>query len=343
MALLALLLDGRSAVAQATYTVFPAAAPVATTTAPQPIGHDVRVTLVVEDSTVAYAIQALTQQAKLHVLYHSGDPVFSKRIAVHLVNTPIMDALAAVLQGTGLRPMLSFDGETVLIRPQDGAAHAQGGLVAGRVTDSASQAGFGGVSVKIEGTKLRTVTSDSGHFTLRDVPPGEQVLSVRLFGYKPAERTVTIVDSERTTVQIAMVPVPTVLSGVVTTATGLQRKVEVGNDITTLNVDSIMRVAPITSVTDLLETRVPGLTVLHTSGVPGDPSRIRIRGASSITGNNDPIVIVDGIRVYANQSDPRNDNLAPSLIGGVGNQGSNQIITKPTYAAPSPLDQIDPN
>ena len=116
-----------------------------------------------------------------------------------------------------------------------------------------------------------------------------------------------------------MVPIPTVLSGVVTTATGLQRKVEVGNDITTINVDSVMRVAPISTVTDLLETRVPGLTVLHTSGVPGNPSRIRIRGASSITGNNDPIVVVDGVRVYASQSDQRNDNLAqechPAEVG----------------------------
>ena len=120
---------------------------------------------------------------------------------------------------------------------------------------------MGGAVVKVEGTKLAAVTSDSGRpllsLKLRDVPSGDQVLSVRLFGYKPAERTVTVVDSQRTTVRIEMVPVPTVLSGVVTTATGSQRKVEVGNDITSLNVDSIMRAAPITSVTDLLETRVP--------------------------------------------------------------------------------------
>jgi TonB-dependent SusC/RagA subfamily outer membrane receptor len=102
---------------------------------------------------------------------------------------------------------------------------------------------------------------------------------------------------------------------------------EVGNDITTLNVDSIRQVAPITSVTDLLESRVPGLTVLHSSGTPGAPSRLRLRGAGSITGNNDPIVVINGVRVYAAQSDARNAN------GALGAAG---------FSAPSPIDQIDP-
>jgi TonB-dependent SusC/RagA subfamily outer membrane receptor len=240
---------------------------------------------------------------------------------------------------------LASDGETVVLSGRsdpalDARRHVVGGSIVGRVTDSASGQGLGGASVKVGGTKLSTVTSDSGHFTLRDVPPGDQVLSVRLFGYKPAERTVTVVDSQRTVVKVVMVSVPTVLSGVVTTATGFQRKVEVGNDITTINVDSVMQVAPISSVTDLLETRVPGLTVLHSDGVPGDPSRIRIRGASSITGNNDPIVIADGIRVYASQSNSRNQNLAPSQNVNISTGTSNAVGT---YAAPSPLDQIDPN
>ena len=179
------------------------------------------------------------------------------------------------------------------------------------------------------------MTSDCGRFTLKAVPLGKQVLSARLFGYHPIDRTVTVVDSIRSMVNIVMVPVPTVLSGVVTTATGLQRKIEVGNDITSINVDSIRQVAPITSVTDLLETRVPGLTVLHSSGVPGDPSRLRLRGVGSPTLNNDPIVVIDGIRVYASQSDTRNNNLAPALTGGSGAVHG--------YAAPSPLDQIDPS
>jgi TonB-dependent SusC/RagA subfamily outer membrane receptor len=96
-------------------------------------------------------------------------------------------------------------------------------------------------------------------------------------------------------------------------------------------------------MTDLLETRVPGLTVVHSSGQPGSPSRLRLRGVGSISGNNDPIFIVDGVRVYSNQSDARNDNLAPSarFANGYANAlaGGKQL----PFSSPSPIDQIDPN
>lgn len=312
-------------------------------------GPSARVTLVVQDSTVRYVVNELTRQAHLQPFFYNGNSTaLTRRIAVHVVNMPVMEALATVLHETGLSAAIAPGGEMVVIRPRpEGGAVADrerlhGGTIAGYVTDSTTGAGLGGAQVRVEGmAKLSTVTTDSGHFILRNVSAGDQLLQIRLFGYRPATRTVTVVDGERTTVRIGMAPVPTVLSGVVTTATGIQRKVEVGNDISTINVDSVMRVAPITSVTDLLETRVPGLTVLHTSGDPGNPSRIRLRGVGSITGNNDPIILVDGVRVYASQSDPRNQNLAlskdlnyssPTDAGGVQ-----------AYATPSPLDQIDPN
>jgi TonB-dependent SusC/RagA subfamily outer membrane receptor len=321
--------------AQGIYNVFPAVPPNSPATPAQPTDQVRQVTLDARDSSVAYIVSALVHQSHLKLYFDDTDPSFARRITAHVDKVNVMDALATVLRGTGLEAKLLSDGETVVVRKRTGTASAdQGrarwGTIVGHVTDSTSGAGLGGATVRVAGTKLSTISSDSGHFTLKDVPIGDQVLSIKLFGYRPVERTVTVVDSASATVKIVMVPVPTVLSGVVTTATGLVRKVEVGNDITTLNVDSIRQVAPITSVTDLLETRVPGLTVLHTDGVPGDPSRLRLRGAGSVQLNNDPIVIIDGIRVYSSQSDPRNENLTP------------KVAFNGSVAAPSPLDQIDP-
>jgi TonB-dependent SusC/RagA subfamily outer membrane receptor len=117
----------------------------------------------------------------------------------------------------------------------------------------------------------------------------------------------------------------------VTTATGVQRRLDVGSDVTTINVDSVMRVAPIKSLTDLLDTRIPGATVLRSSGTPGDPSRIRLRRAASIQESNDPIVIVDGVRITYNED----NDAGLSFVTGVAGGGR--------YAMPSALDQIDPN
>jgi TonB-dependent SusC/RagA subfamily outer membrane receptor len=127
------------------------------------------------------------------------------------------------------------------------------------------------------------------------------------------------------------------LQELVATATGERRRYELGNAITTLNVDSIVQTQPVATLTDLLETRVPGLTVSHTSGAPGDPARLRLRGASSLTRSNDPVVIVDGIRIYGDQSSARAGNLSDldPFFGQLNETGFQSV------AAPSPLDQLD--
>ncbi|HXC24569.1 MAG TPA: TonB-dependent receptor plug domain-containing protein, partial [Gemmatimonadaceae bacterium] len=343
--------------AQVSYTVFVAHPSEADIPAQPTLKHGSRtlVTLIVQDSTVKYVVNELARQAQLKPLFYSS-VALAQRITVHVSNMDVMDALGSVLHGTGLEAKLLSDGETVAIHPQLGSAAADrarlaGGIMSGRVTDSASGAGLGGASVKVEGTKLSTVTSDSGHFTLKDVPIGDQVLSVKLFGYRPAERTVTVVDSERTTVHIVMVPVPTVLSGVVTTAVGEQARYQVGNDITVLNADSIQKVAPVTTLTQMLETRVPGLVVQHTNGIPGAPSRLRLRGLSSVNMSSDPILIVDGIRIYTDQSGSLQPNAVSNnggLAGGRTTGGGSSVGGTPgpanpgVFAGPSALDQIDP-
>src|SRR5690606_25031641 len=103
------------------------------------------------------------------------------------------------------------------------------------------------------------------------------------------------------------------------------------NDVTVLNVDSIVKTEPVSTVTEILEGRVPGLVVQRASGAPGDPARIRIRGVSSPRLSNDPIIIVDGVRVYSGLSDERAENLATRHLGSA------------RFPAPSPLDQIDPH
>lgn len=287
-----------------------------------------RVTVTLTHVSVRQAVDALAAVAGITVTYRR-DVIESASgfVTLHASNMPLGEAFAHVLQGTSLQ-LVALPGEQFGIVASGTMVDSRSatGTIVGRVVDSAGGQGLGRATVKVQGTKLTAVTSDSGTFTLRDVPEGDQVVVVRLFGYRPVNRIVTVKAGEPIRVHIALAVAPSILSGVVTTATGQQRRMEVGNDITTLNVDSIRQVAPITSVTDLLESRVPGLTVVHSSGTPGDPSRLRLRGPGSITGNNDPIVIVDGIRVYAVQSEPRAGNL-----------------TAPSFAAPSPLDQIDPN
>lgn len=280
------------------------------------------------------AIRDVAARAQVTVLMDQSVLArYRQPVTLHVQDATLRSAFEQLLEKTTLHVVARPYSRVIVTdaaTPVAADSIPTGGMVNGRVVDSATGRGVSGVTIKVAGTKRAVLTTDDGRFTLRDVPRGTQLVTAKAFGYRPAERQVDVTEAQVATTRLVLTSVPNVLSGVVTTATGTQRKLEVGSDITTLNVDSLQQVAPISTVTDLLESRVPGLTVLHSSGTPGDPSRLRLRGASSIQGNNDPIVIVDGIRVYAQQSDARNANLAPGKTGGA-------------VAAPSPVDQIDPN
>ncbi len=305
----------------------------------QELGKSAAFVLEGKERTILEAVTELARQAKKEIGYNKSDTTLYVRKFVRVQRASLADALNTVLAGTPLGFRMSPDGKTVVIGPRtakqvvDSGTRTNVGIIAGRVTDSASGNAIVGATVTVNSLKLSTVTDNDGLFRFLHVPVGEQIVSVKYFGFRSGSRMVTVLKEKVASVQMQLAPTATQLSGVVTTVTGQQRKLEVGNDITTLDVPEIMKQAPITSVTDLLEARVPGLTVMRTSGVPGAPSRIRLRGIgggllSGVPGapTNDPIVVVDGIRVYAGQSGVDDQKLG----GG-------------KYPTPSPIDQIDPN
>jgi TonB-dependent SusC/RagA subfamily outer membrane receptor len=290
------------------------------------------VTLDLRDVTLESALEEINRQATLGLTYTPRVVPVNRKVTIQKRSISVREALAVVLSSTGVIAVVT-EGRTVMLVRQDGAeAPAAPGAVYGTVVDSATGDPVAHVLVTVKGTTLRASTTDRGQYQISNVPPGSQIIVTRLLGYQPIERDVTVAEDRRARADFALQHGLTRLQEVVTTATGPQRRLELGNDITVINADSIVRTEPISSVTDLLETRVPGLTVQRTSGVPGDPARLRLRGAGSLLLNNDPIVIVDGIRIYAAQSDVRGGNLA-----------NRNAAATDGYAAPSPLDYMDPH
>ncbi len=296
-----------------------------------------RVTLTVKDSTIEYIINALVKQAKLRTVYNDSSPVYGKRVSINVVKVDLMETLDQLLKGTDLIAKLTPGGETVMIRSKEKGSAAslkvsqqETGTISGGVIDSATHKPVSGVAVTVLGTSHVTLTDERGNFAFKNVSVGDHTVQFKLLGYTSTKRTVKIAAQGTATLRVTLIQSASMLSGVVTTATGERRKVEIGNSSISLNVDSIMQVAPINTVTDLIEGRVPGVTVQRSSGTPGDPARIRMRGTSSINQNNDPIIIVDQVRIYNRQSDDRNIN----------NSGE---YNARSYAAPSALDMIDPN
>ncbi|HJR65227.1 MAG TPA: SusC/RagA family TonB-linked outer membrane protein [Gemmatimonadaceae bacterium] len=175
-------------------------------------------------------------------------------------------------------------------------AQEQQASITGRVTDRATGEGIAAAQVSIVGTAIGASTNSEGRYTIRSVRPGTVELRVLRVGYAEQKQTVTVAAGQAATADFAIGAVAISLAPVVTTATGEQRRVEVGNAIANVDVDSIVQNSAVTNIGDVLNSKVAGVTV-NGGMQTGAGIRIRIRGTSSLSLTNNPIYIIDGIRV----------------------------------------------
>lgn len=178
------------------------------------------------------------------------------------------------------------------------AQASAGGTINGRVVDAASGAAVGQVSVRVAGTTVGTLTSENGRYSIRGLKAGPVTLDVGRIGYVAKKVTVTVSATAAVTADVQIAQAAFSLAAVVTTVTGEQRKVELANSTTQISLGEKIAELPVTSMGSVLSGRSAGVQV-NSDGNAGSGSRIRIRGQSSLSLSNDPVVIIDGIRASA--------------------------------------------
>jgi TonB-linked SusC/RagA family outer membrane protein len=174
--------------------------------------------------------------------------------------------------------------------------HAQDGTVTGRVTAQTSGLGLSAATIQLVGTNRTARAARDGTYTIR-VPAGVATLRVIAVGYASVETTIQVAAGQATTLDFSLAQIRFTLEEIVVTATGEQARREIGNAVTQLNVADLTEVAPITNFQDVLNSRAPGVVVLPGNGTVGNGARIRIRGFSSASLSNDPLIYIDGVRV----------------------------------------------
>ncbi len=199
-------------------------------------------------------------------------------------------------------------------------AQAAGGTISGRVTDAATGNPVSQVRVLVAGTQNGALTADNGRYTLRVTTTGAITLDVNRIGYEAKKITVTVTGTAPVVADVQLTQAAFSLSAVVTTVTGQQRKVELANSTTQIAVADKIAELPVSTMGNLLSGRAAGVQVVS-AGATGAGSRIRIRGQSSLSLSNDPVVIIDGVRMTATSG---------SSAIGVGG------------SAPSRLDDLNP-
>ena len=173
---------------------------------------------------------------------------------------------------------------------------AQTGTVTGTVQDASGRP-LAGAQVSIEGTTIGGLSSDAGRYLLNNVPVGNHDITVVMLGYTGMTESVSVQAGETAVRDFVLQLTALSMDEIVVTATGEQRRREIGNAIAKIETSMLTEVAPVTSFQELLQGRASGVSVIPSDGTVGTGARIRIRGISSATLSPDPLVYVDGIRV----------------------------------------------
>ena len=212
---------------------------------------------------------------------------------------------------------------TVLAAPL--VAQNATGIVTGRVLDSASRQPLSAVSVRVVGTSIGALTRPDGSFTIGLVGAGTRQIRASRIGFAAQTRTIDVVAGGTVSLELVLSPQAAVLSDIVVTGYGTQRRESITGSVATVNAEEA-NVGVITNANQLLQGRVAGVQITTNNGEPGGGTQVRVRGGTSISASNDPLYVVDGVPL-------QNE----STVAGAATPGVNAALNR------NPLNSINPN
>ena len=170
---------------------------------------------------------------------------------------------------------------------------AQTGTITGVVTDRATGETLPGTNILVEGTTIGTISDENGQYELT-VPAGEIVIKASFMGYHPTRLNLEIAPDEVKVVDIEMYADITMLDEFIVIGYGVQRREDATGSVSVVEARDFNR-GNIVSPTDLLQGKTAGVQITTAGGAPGSSTTIRIRGGSSLSASNDPLIVVDGV------------------------------------------------
>jgi TonB-linked SusC/RagA family outer membrane protein len=170
-------------------------------------------------------------------------------------------------------------------------AQEPAGTVRGRVVEDATQQPLARVTVAVGARGALTQTD--GSFIITSVPAGQGTLRVRMLGYAPVTRPVSVVANQTVVVDVAMTAQAISLAEIVVTGYGEQRAGDITGAVSQITPDEFNPGRIVTPAL-LVQSKVAGVQVVE-SNEPGGGTTIRIRGATSVNASSDPLYVVDGM------------------------------------------------
>ncbi len=204
-------------------------------------------------------------------------------------------------------------------------------LVSGKVTDNLTEP-LPGVNIVIKGTGTGTVTDFDGNYELEVPNPTEAVLIYRFIGFEEQEVSV----GNRSVFNVILESSVIGLDEVVAIGYGTVKKRDITGSVASVSGESLQAI-PVSSAAEAITGKLAGVQITSTEGSPDAEMKIRVRGGGSITGDNTPLLIVDGFPVESisdiaasdiESIDVLKDASSTAIYGSRGANGVIIITTK---------------
>jgi outer membrane receptor protein involved in Fe transport len=252
-----------------------------------------RLSLELEGATLKQALAEIIDQSGLRLAYSDDVVPLQRRVHLRAEAITAAAALTDVLFDAGVDVVFKPDGSAALVRRAP-AVPVQEGVIAGRVTEKAGKVPLVGATVLVEGTRYGATSGNDGRYRIASVPAGAYTVRVRYIGYAPGTASVTVSADQEAAADFALEKSAQRLEEVVTTGTIVETEVKaLPSPITVITAEEI-REKGITRVDQLFRGEVPGV-VAPDQGSSDDITRIFARGGSDLFGLGAIKTYVDGV------------------------------------------------
>ena len=252
-----------------------------------------RLTLKFQQAVLEDVLNEIENKSEFYFLYNQDFVNTKKTVNLNVKDGKIDEVLNALFQDTEIKYTIS-DRQIVLTNSGNKSAIQNSGQqqksVSGKVTDS-SGSSLPGVTVVVKGTTKGTITDSNGAYSISNIPKNA-ILQFAFVGMK--EQDVQVGDNS--TINLTLVDEATGVEEVVVIGYGTRKKATLTGAVSNIG-GAEMKTNPSPNLSSSLGGKVPGIVSVNSSGQPGeDSNKILIRGLGTL-GNNNPLIIVDGIDV----------------------------------------------
>jgi len=261
-----------------------------------------RLTVELENVTIKEVFEAIENQSEYIFFYQDQNLDLDRRVTLEMKEQNLNLLLDSLFEGTGnvyqikdRQVFIGYDEEKLQrsVKPEiekkiPAGDEPQKKSVSGKVTDEKGLP-MPGVSIIVKGTTIGITSNVEGEYTLNNIPDGA-VLVFSFIGMESQEIEVGTKQDINVTLKASTIGV----DEVVVTALGISRqKKSLGYAVAEIDGENLQKVAQ-ENMLNSLAGKVPGVTISSTGG-PGSSVSMVIRGASSLTSDNQPLFVVDGV------------------------------------------------